>query len=60
MLEGAFLSVDDITAVVWVEVAGIAEDFKEAANTLLSLFLCFFLHVNRLMCVVQVSKNAIY
>ena len=59
VLEGAFLSMDNITAVVRVEVAGIAEDFEETANTLLSLFLSLFLHVNRLMCVVQVSKDAI-
>ena len=59
MLEGAFLSVDNIAAVVGVEVAGVAKDFEEAANTLLGLFLRLFLHVDGLMGVIQMSENAV-
>ena len=59
VLEGASFSMDNITTVILVEVAGIAQDFKESANALLSIFLCLLFHVNRLMYIVQVGKNVI-
>ena len=59
VLEGAFLPVDNIAAVVGVEVTGVAKDFEEAANTLLGLFLRLFLHVYGLMSVIQMRENAI-
>ena len=37
---------DDITAIVGIEITGVAQHLEEAADALLSLFLGLFLHVN--------------
>lgn len=60
MLECTFLSVNDIAAVVRVEVTRVAQYLQETADTLLSLLLRFFLHVNGLVGAVQVGENAIH
>ena len=39
VLQRTFLTMDDITAIVGIEITGVAQHFKEAADALLSLFL---------------------
>lgn len=60
MLECAFLSVDDITAVVRVEVARIAQHLKETADAFLCLFLRLLLHVDGLVLLVEAAEDAIH
>lgn len=57
MLERSLLTMNDITAVIRIEVAGVAEDLKEAAYALLCFLLCLLLHVNGLMDGVEVSEH---
>jgi hypothetical protein len=49
MLDGFFLSMDNITTIVGVIVSGIAENFEETTDALFCFFLGFFLLVNRLV-----------
>ena len=59
MLKRAFLSIDDITAVVRVEVARVSQHLQEAADALLSLLLRLLLHVDGLVCVVEVREDSV-
>ena len=59
VLECAFLSIDDIAAIVRIEVAGIAQNFQESTDTLLCLLLRLLLHVNRLMGVVEIGEDSV-
>lgn len=40
-----------------VEVSWVSKNFKETTDTLLSLVLSLFLHINRLVSFVQVREN---
>lgn len=59
VLECAFLSIDDIAAIVRIEVARIAQNFQESADTLLCLLLRLLLHVNRLMGAVKIGEDSV-
>ena len=59
MLKCAFLSVDNVTAVVRIEVARVAQHLQEATDALLSLLLRLLLHVHGLVSVVKVCKDSV-
>ena len=59
MLNGLFLSVNNVALESWIEVTWIAQDFQEAANTVLRLVLSLSLDVDREMRVVEVAKHSI-
>lgn len=59
MLERAFLTIDNVAAVVRVEVTGVAQDLEESADAFLCLLLSLFLHVNGLVSAIKMSKNAV-
>lgn len=60
MLERAFFTIYDVTAVVGVEVAGVAQHFEEAAHALFCFFLGLFLHVDGFVRHIQVSKHSVH
>ena len=59
VLQSTLLTMDNITTIVRVKITWIAKYFEEAANTLLSLLLGLFLHVDGLMGLIKVCKDAI-
>ena len=58
-MAGFFLSMNNISAVVWVKVTWVAENFQESTDTLLSLLLSLLLHVYCLVLLVQVGENPV-
>ena len=58
-MAGFFLSMNNISAVVWVEVTWVTENFQESTDTLLSLLLSLLLHVYSLVLLVQVGENPV-
>ena len=59
VMAGLFLSVDDVSAVVGIEIAWVAKDFQEPADALLSLLLGLFLHVNCFMLLIEVGEDPV-
>ena len=57
MLEGLLFTVNNVAAVVGVEVGGVAEDLEETANALFCLFLGLLLLVDGLVGLVQMSED---
>ena len=58
-MAGFFLSMNNISAVVWVKVTWVTENFQESTDTLLSLLLSLLLHVYSLVLLVQVGENPV-
>ena len=50
----------NVTAIVGIEITGVAQHLEEAADALLSLLLGLFLHVNGFVCPIEVSEYAIH
>ena len=50
---------DNVAAIVRVEITWIAEHFQEPTDSLFSLLLRFLLHVNIFVCFVKVGENSI-
>jgi hypothetical protein len=46
MLHGLLLTMNNISLERWIEIAGIAKDFKESADSLLGLVLSLTLNIN--------------
>ena len=59
VLQRTFLTMDDVTAIVGIEITGVAQHFEEAADALLSLLLGLFLHVNCFMLLIEVGEDPV-
>ena len=60
VLQRTFLSMHNVTAIVGIEITGVAQHLEEAADALLSLLLGLFLHVNGFVCPIEVGEDAIH
>lgn len=58
-MEGFFVAVDDLATEVGVEVGWVAEHLEEAADALFGFVLGFLLHVDALVRLVEVLKDAV-
>ena len=59
VLKGALFSMDNVAAVVWVEITGVAQDLQKATYTLLSLLLSLLLHIDGLVRFIKMSEHTI-
>ena len=59
VMAGFFLSMNNISAIVWVKVTWVTENFQKSTDTLLSLLLSLLLHVYSLVLLVQVGENPV-
>jgi hypothetical protein len=57
MLQSLLVSMNHFSTEIRVEVSWVSKNFKETTDTLLSLVLSLFLHINRLVSFVQVREN---
>jgi len=60
VMEGFLVSMDHLSTEVGVEICRVAQNLKEATNTLLRLVLGLLLHVNTCMSLVEVLEDSVY
>lgn len=58
-MQRLLLAVHDVPAVIWVEVARVTENFKEPTDPLFGLFLCLLLHIDSIMCLIEVGEDSV-
>ena len=59
VMANLLLTMHDVSAVVRVEVAGVAQNFQESADALLGLLASFLLHVDRRVLLIKVSEDLV-
>ena len=60
MMASFFFTVCDVSAVIWIKVTWIAENFKESADTLFSLLLSLLLHIYTFVRLIKMSEDLVY
>ena len=58
-MAGFLLTMDDVTAVVWIEIARITQNFQESTDAFFSLLLSFLLHIDCLVRLVKMSEYSV-